>query len=119
MKIIVAIGGGDIRTLATEPIDRAIIELSGRAPPNVLFVPTADSRAELARRFPAIVRHLAPGGMVWISWPKKSSPLAGDLTEDGVRAVGLRTEFVDVKVCAVDHDWSGLKFMRRRRRPHR
>ena len=77
-----------------------------------------DSRAELARRFPAIVRHVAPGGMVWISWPKKSSPLAGDLTEDGVRAVGLRTEFVDVKVCAVDHDWSGLKFMRRRRQPH-
>ena len=53
--------------------------------------------------------------MLWISWPKKSSPLAGDLTEDGVRAIGLRTEFVDVKVCAVDRDWSALKFLRRRK----
>ncbi|MDE0026455.1 MAG: hypothetical protein OXP69_18760 [Spirochaetaceae bacterium] len=75
-----------------------------------------DSRAELEARFPALAGHVADGGMLWISWPKKSSPLAGDLTEDGVRAIGLRTEFVDVKVCAVDRDWSALKFLRRRNR---
>ena len=74
-----------------------------------------DSRAELEARFAALAGHVADGGMLWISWPKKSSPLAGDLTEDGVRAIGLRTEFVDVKVCAVDRDWSALKFLRRRR----
>ncbi len=74
-----------------------------------------DSRAELAARFDTLAGHVADGGMLWISWPKKSSPLAGDLTADGVRAIGLRTEFVDVKVCAVDRDWSALKFLRRRR----
>ena len=72
------------------------------------------SVAELEARFATLVAHVAPGGMLWISWPKRSSPLAGDLAEDGVREIGLRTEFVDVKVCAVDRDWSALKFLRRR-----
>jgi len=54
------------------------------------------------------------GGMLWVSWPKKSSGKFVDLTEDGVRAVVLRTGWVDVKVCAVDQDWSGLKFLHRR-----
>ncbi len=75
-----------------------------------------DSRVELEARFATLAGHVAPGGMLWISWPKRSSPLAGDLTEDGVREIGLRTEFVDVKVCAVDRDWSALKFLRRRAR---
>lgn len=74
-----------------------------------------DSRAELEARFATLAGHVAEGGMLWVSWPKQSSPLAGDLTENGVRAIGLRTEFVDVKVCAVDRDWSALKFLRRRR----
>ena len=73
-----------------------------------------DSVRELEARFATLTGHVADGGMVWISWPKKSSPLAGDLTEDGIRAIALRTEFVDVKVCAVDRDWSALKFLRRR-----
>jgi hypothetical protein len=63
---------------------------------------------------PAVVDLPAPGGAIWISWPKKSSALFADLTEDGVRRVMLPTGWVDVKVCAVDGDWSGLKFLRRR-----
>ena len=74
-----------------------------------------DSVRELEARFATLAGHVVEGGMLWVSWPKKSSPLAGDLTEDGIRAVALRTEFVDVKVCAVDRDWSALKFLRRRR----
>jgi hypothetical protein len=54
------------------------------------------------------------GASLWISWPKKSSPLFADLTEGGLRDVLLPTGWVDVKVCAVDADWSGLKFLRRR-----
>ena len=73
-----------------------------------------DSVAELEARFTTLTGHVAEGGMLWISWPKQSSPLAGDLTEDGIRAIALSTEFVDVKVCAVDRDWSALKFLRRR-----
>ena len=55
-----------------------------------------------------------PGGMLWVSWPKKASPLFRDLTEDGLREILLPTGWVDVKVCAVSADWSGLKFLRRR-----
>jgi hypothetical protein len=51
--------------------------------------------------------------MLWISWPKGSSHVATDLTENLVRAIGLANGLVDVKVCAVDATWSGLKFVRR------
>jgi len=55
------------------------------------------------------------GAAIWISWPKKASRLFRDLTEDGVRHIVLPTGWVDVKVCAVDADWSGLKLLRRRK----
>jgi hypothetical protein len=54
------------------------------------------------------------GGTLWISWPKKSSPLFVDLTDNGIRDLVLPTGFVDVKVAAIDENWSGLKFLRRR-----
>ncbi|MEM1380064.1 MAG: DUF3052 domain-containing protein [Pseudomonadota bacterium] len=57
---------------------------------------------------------VADGGMLWVSWPKKSSPLYKDLTEDDLRRVILPMGYVDVKVCAVDADWSGLKFVKRK-----
>lgn len=76
-----------------------------------LFVRTA---AELAVKLPKLQPRLADGGMLWVSWPRKSSKLFVDLTEDGIRAVCLPMGLVDVKVCAVDEDWSGLKLMRRK-----
>jgi len=71
------------------------------------------SRAELARGFPCLSQVLAPAGMLWISWPKKSSGVSTDLTENDVRDIGLNAGLVDVKVCAVNDVWSGLKFVRR------
>lgn len=71
-------------------------------------------RAALETGYPSALTSVATGGMVWISWPKKSSRLFVDLTEDGIRDIVLPTDWVDVKVCAVDADWSGLKFLRRR-----
>ena len=68
---------------------------------------------ELERRFAGLARSLAPAGMLWISWPKKASGVATDLTEDVIRAIGLAHGLVDVKVAAVDEVWSGLKFVRR------
>jgi len=68
---------------------------------------------ELERRLANLEPRLARDGALWVSWPKKTSSLASDLTGDGVRAAGLATGLVDVKVCAVDEDWSGLKFVRR------
>lgn len=71
-------------------------------------------RAELEAGLPEALKQRPDGGMVWISWPKKSSRLFVDLTEDGIREVVLPSGWVDVKVCAIDADWSGLKFLRRR-----
>jgi len=70
-------------------------------------------KQQLERRFAALARALAPAGMLWISWPKRSSGVATDLTEDVIRAIGLAHGLVDVKVAAVDDVWSGLKFVRR------
>ncbi len=71
------------------------------------------SQAELRRRFPTLKRALASDGTLWISWPKKASALPKDLTESDVRHAGLDGGLVDVKICAVDEDWSGLKFVYR------
>ena len=76
-----------------------------------LFCP---DRTTLDAQGPAALTLVAEKGMLWISWPKKSSRLFRDLTEDGLREVMLPTGWVDVKVCAVDQDWSGLKFLRRK-----
>jgi len=72
------------------------------------------TRGDLESAIKRVLAQAAPGGMVWVSWPKKSSPLFQDLTEDGLREIILPTGWVDVKVCAVDADWSGLKFVRRK-----
>ena len=73
------------------------------------------NRAELGAGINAALADVAEGGMLWVSWPKKSSKLFVDLTEDDLRTVILPTGWVDVKVCAVDADWSGLKFVRRKK----
>jgi hypothetical protein len=58
-----------------------------------------------------IAKALAPAGMLWVSWPKKSSGVVTDLTEDIIRQTGLGAGLVDIKVCAVTDVWSGLKFV--------
>jgi hypothetical protein len=69
--------------------------------------------ADLERRFAALATALEPAGMLWISWPKKASRLPTDVTENVVREIALAGGLVDVKVCAVDDTWSGLKLVRR------
>jgi|SRR3954469_2040858 len=71
-------------------------------------------RAELARNLTRLRESLDDSGTLWISWPKKSSGVPTDVTEDVIRAEALPLGFVDVKVCAVDETWSGLKLMVRR-----
>jgi hypothetical protein len=73
------------------------------------------SRTELQREFKRMAKSLAPAGMLWISWPKKTSGVATDLNENIVREIGLAAGLVDVKVCAVTEVWSGLKFVQRLR----
>ncbi|MAK60184.1 MAG: DUF3052 domain-containing protein [Ponticaulis sp.] len=71
-------------------------------------------RAELEAGYQSALDQVEPGGMLWVSWPKKSSKLFVDVTEDDLRTIILPTGWVDVKVCAVDADWSGLKFLKRK-----
>jgi hypothetical protein len=73
----------------------------------------ARRREELAADFPRLARALTDDGMLWISWPKQASGVDTDLNENVVREIGLAEGLVDVKVCAVDEVWSGLKFVRR------
>jgi hypothetical protein len=71
------------------------------------------SKSVLLKEFNRLSRQLAPAGMLWISWPKKSSGVATDVDENAIREIGLAAGLVDVKVCAVTDVWSGLKFVRR------
>lgn len=74
----------------------------------------ARRQAMLRRRLPPLVRALARDGALWISWPKRTSRIETDLDRERIREIGLAAGLVDVKVCAVDDDWSGLKFVYRR-----
>ena len=72
-----------------------------------------DRTSRLEKALPRLRDCIAQNGMLWISWPKKASGVKTDLDGNVVRATGLRTGLVDVKVCAVDEVWSGLKFVYR------
>jgi len=96
----------------------------GKLPPGVRVVTSARatlsfihlfvvSRAILEKQIARLLSALTPAGALWISWPKKSSGVETDITEDVVRAVALPTGLVDVKVAAIDDVWSGLKLVRR------
>ena len=76
-----------------------------------IFVTT---RADLERHVAELRDRLSPDGMLWVSWPKKASKVSTDITEDTIRTVALPTGLVDVKVCAVDDVWSGLKLVIRK-----
>jgi hypothetical protein len=82
----------------------------GRADAAILFTRSA---ASLGRDAPRLMDALGDTGMLWVAWPKKSSGVVTDLTENVLRDVLLPTGWVDVKVCAVDETWSGLKFVKR------
>ena len=71
-------------------------------------------RAELRKQLVALRTKLDDAGILWISWPKKAAKVATDITEDTIREEALPLGYVDVKICAVDEIWSGLKLMIRR-----
>lgn len=72
------------------------------------------ARGELEAKLHQLMPLLGPGGFIWVSWPKKSAKVPTDITEDVIRDVCLPMGLVDVKVCALDAIWSGLKLMKRR-----
>ena len=72
------------------------------------------ARGELEARLHQLMPLLAPSGFIWVSWPKKASKVPTDITEDTIREICLLMGLVDVKVCAIDATWSGLKLMIRK-----
>ena len=74
----------------------------------------ADQRSELEAGLRRCREQLGPDAVVWVSWPKKSSKVPTDITEDVIREIALPLGFVDIKVCAVSEVWSGLKLVVRR-----
>jgi hypothetical protein len=71
----------------------------------------ASSQSTLESKLKFLRKVIEPSGVVWVSWPKKTSSVATDITEDVVRKIALPLGFVDIKVCAVDAVWSGLKLV--------
>jgi hypothetical protein len=88
-------------------------DLRAKGPYDVIVV-FVRSESELRSRFDRAKAKLHPDGGLWVSWPKRSSDLATALKESHVRQYGLSTGLVDNKACAIDRDWSGLRFVRRR-----
>jgi hypothetical protein len=96
------------------PLPKAVnISVGSLTKPLDLIILFADSQKALKTEFPRHARKLAQNGMLWIAWPKKASGVVTDLSENSVRQIGLAAGLVDVKVCAVNEVWSGLKFVYR------
>ena len=90
--------------------DNAKVILRPKAPLDMVHLFTTEA-ASLGKKLIAYRDAIVPDGMIWVSWPRKSSRIATDLTDIVVRNIALPLGLVDIKVCAVDEVWSGLKFV--------
>jgi hypothetical protein len=111
---VALIGAPDDYLAMVEPLPGAVaFERAPTSKTDLVHV-FATERAALAKHLEALRRKLAPDAAIWVSWPKKASKVATDITEDVIREVALPLGFVDIKVCAVSDVWSGLKIVVRK-----
>ena len=103
----------DYQRLIEGPVPGLTIVTTPRGKLDVAHIFETDA-ARLQSKLPALMKAIAPNGTIWVSWPKKSSRVPTDITEDTVRRVALPMGLVDVKVCAVNDVWSGLKLVIRK-----
>jgi hypothetical protein len=107
-------GPKNYRSLLALPTDVRVTWLS-RTKSDIDFVHLfAASASELKAKLKSYRTKIVPAGVIWVSWPKKSSGVKTDITEDTIRDVALPMGLVDIKVCAVDEVWSGLKLVIRK-----
>jgi hypothetical protein len=113
-RVVLVAAPTEAQTLIAPLPDGAVMrsQLRGEADVIVFF---ALRLRDLDRRFEALERGLARDGSLWIAWPKRTSGVETDLTENVVRELGLARGLVDTKVCAISDVWSGLRFVRRLR----
>ncbi len=95
------------------PMPKGVVALKTLQSQNDFIHFFTKERRDLKGNFLSLKRALTQNGMLWISWPKGASKIATDLNENVVREIGLQHGLVDIKVCAVDEIWSGLKFVYR------
>jgi hypothetical protein len=100
----------DIKTALKKALTQCTLVRDGRGELDFAMI-FIKSQAGMKQQFPKFAHRLAPAGMLWVSWPKKTSRVVTDLNENDVRRLGLQAGLVDVKVCAVSEVWSGLKFV--------
>jgi DUF3052 family protein len=93
------------------PLPQGVVRVGSLKAPLHFVQFFVTSAGELRRLFAAAKKALRPDGMIWVSWPKRTSGVATDVDENLVRSAGLAAGLVDVKICAVDETWSGLKFV--------
>jgi hypothetical protein len=101
---------------APEALPEELIEFRRSRPGKDLDVAVlfATSFAAFQEDFAALTKSVKPDGMIWVAWPKKASGVRTDVTENMIREHSLKTVFVDIKVCAIDKTWSGLKLVVRK-----
>jgi hypothetical protein len=99
------------QTLGTVPKGVLIGDASRGSSPLDVIVCFVSSRADLVRLLPRAQKRLDPSGGLWLCWPKRSSGVVTDVTENAVRNLGLGSGLVDNKVCAIDEVWSGLRLV--------
>ena len=100
------------KELGTLPKDVKLVTENCKGPFHLILF-FVDTQRKLKTEFARLSKKLHKDGMLWIAWPKKASGVATDLTENVVRNIGLDAGLVDVKVCAINEIWSGLKFVYR------
>ncbi len=98
------------RLLGRLPADVELLKKSSRRPLDFVHVFATDATA-LKRQLKTVRNKIVPNGMIWVSWPKKASRVPTDLDGNVIRDLAFRNSLVDVKVCAVDESWSGLKLV--------
>jgi len=115
-SIVVLVDPPDAADALFEPLPDGVALRHGSRGRREMTIWFATSRQVLERRFGAVAKAVGEGTL-WMAWPKRSSGVETDLSEDAVRAVALPAGMVDTKVCAIDETWSGLRLTRRRTRP--
>ena len=114
MEVMALEAPGDIASILGELPDGARLKVGSRASGAELVLWFVTRRDLFERRIDRVFTETAPGGAVWVAWPKKASGQPTDMSGDAVREEALFRGWVDVKVCAVDETWSALRLGRRK-----
>jgi hypothetical protein len=114
MSIAVLNAPANVHALLGDLSDRVVISRRLRGHRDVVLI-FVSRQVEFATRVSALTKAIAPAGMIWVAWPKRASKIETDMTEDVIREIVLPSSgLVDVKVCAIDNVWSGLKLVIRK-----